>query len=190
MDSKKTEQADLNTNGNNVVLMLDSNDNDSMLSLKDLLYAVLRNLGIVLIAAVLLGGALFAYKITSKKVAISEKVDFTAKKATESDFEYQTRIKKIDRARDIVNAMDRVNYQIEHQRNYLAESVYMQIDPENVYESKSQFVITLNDNLTSGVDRALISAYQNAVWSGDYLDEYAAKWISFSNASSKVVAPY
>ena len=175
MDSKKTEQADLNTNGNNVVLMLDSNDNDSMLSLKDLLYAVLRNLGIVLIAAVLLGGALFAYKITSKEVAISEKVDFTAKKATESDFEYQTRIKKIDRARDIVNAMDRVNYQIEHQRNYLAESVYMQIDPENVYESKSQFVITLNDNLTSGVDRALISAYQNAVWSGDYLDEYAAK---------------
>ena len=60
MDSNKREQTDLNTNGNNVVLMLDSNDNDSMLSLKDLLYAVLRNLGIILIVAVLLGGALFA----------------------------------------------------------------------------------------------------------------------------------
>ena len=35
MDSNKREQTDLNTNGNNVVLMLDSNDNDSMLSLKE-----------------------------------------------------------------------------------------------------------------------------------------------------------
>ena len=61
MDSNKREQSGIT---DNVVLMLDPNENDSMLSLKDLLYALLRNLGIILIVAVLLGGALFAYKIT------------------------------------------------------------------------------------------------------------------------------
>ena len=64
MDSNKREQSDMTKD--NLVLMLDSNENDSTLSLKDLLYSVLRNLGIVLIVAVILAGALFAYKITRK----------------------------------------------------------------------------------------------------------------------------
>ena len=174
MDSKKTEQADLNTNGNNVVLMLDSNDNDSVLSLKDLLYAVLRNLGIVLIVAVILGGVLFAYKITRKNNSFNV-LDTSVKSEGENDVQYQLRVQKVDRARDIANAITKVNSQIDHQRRYLSDSVYMQIDAENVYETKSQFVITLKDNSTNGVDRALVNAYQNAVQGGSYLDEYAAK---------------
>ena len=175
MDSNKREQTDLNTNGNNVVLMLDSNDNDSMLSLKDLLYAVLRNLGIILIVAVLLGGALFAYKITRKSGVSSGTLDLRVREDNESDISYQNRIQKVDRALDIAAAITKVNSQIDHQRHYLSDSVYMQIDAENVYEAKCQFVITLKDNVTGGLDRALISAYQNTVQSGDYLDAYADK---------------
>ena len=174
MDSNTKEQADLNSNGQNVVLMIDPNENDSMLSLKDLLYAVLRNLGIILIVAILAGGALFAYKITRQStVSTSYSYDLSARYEDETDFEYEERLQKIDRARDIANAVTKVNSQIDHQRKYITDSVYMQIDAENVYETKCQFVISINENAAGGVDRALITAYQNAVMSGNYLDAYA-----------------
>ena len=174
MDSNTKEQADLNSNGQNVVLMIDPNENDSMLSLKDLLYAVLRNLGIILIVAILAGGALFAYKITRQStVSTSYSYDLSARYEDETDFEYEERLQKIDRARDIANAVTKVNSQIDHQRKYITDSVYMQIDAENVFETKCQFVISINENAAGGVDRALITAYQNAVMSGNYLDAYA-----------------
>jgi len=173
MDSNNREQSGVSAN-NNVVLMLDTNENDSMLSLKDLLYAVLRNLGIVLIVAVLLGGALFAYKITGKSVGVIDNDVLNASQnEDESDVEYQLRLQKVGRARDLANTITKINSQIDHQRRYLSDSVYMQIDAENVYETKVQYVITLKDNATAGVDRALVNAYQNAISSGTYLDDYA-----------------
>ena len=175
MDLNKSEQSGVNPN-NNVVLMLDTNENDSMLSLKDLLYAVLRNLGIVLIVAVLLGGALFAYKITGKGVnVIDNDVLNASQNEDESDVEYQLRLQKVGRARDLANTITKINSQIDHQRRYLSDSVYMQIDAENVYETKVQYVVSLTDNATAGVDRALVNAYQNAISTGSYLDEYAEK---------------
>ena len=174
MDSNKREQSGIN---DNVVLMLDPNENDSMLSLKDLLYALLRNLGIILIVAVLLGGALFAYKIarTGGSATGSNVLNISAQTEGESDVEYQLRKQKVGRAKDLANTITKINSQIDHQRRYLSDSVYMQIDAENVYETKVQYVITLKDNATAGVDRALVNAYQNAISSGTYLDDYAKK---------------
>ena len=174
MDSNKREQSGIN---DNVVLMLDPNENDSMLSLKDLLYALLRNLGIILIVAVLLGGALFAYKITRTGGSATgcNVLNISAQNEGESDVEYQLRKQKVGRAKDLANTITKINSQIDHQRRYLSDSVYMQIDAENVYETKVQYVITLKDNATAGVDRALVNAYQNSVTSGTYLDEYAQK---------------
>lgn len=172
MDSNKREQSGIT---DNVVLMLDPNENDSMLSLKDLLYALLRNLGIILIVAVLLGGALFAYKITRTggSATGSSVLNISAQNEGESDVEYQLRKQKVGRAKDLANTITKINSQIDHQRRYLSDSVYMQIDAENVYETKVQYVITLKDNATAGVDRALVNAYQNAISSGTYLDDYA-----------------
>lgn len=174
MDSNKREQSGIN---DNVVLMLDPNENDSMLSLKDLLYALLRNLGIILIVAVLLGGVLFAYKITRTggSATGSNVLNISAQNEGESDVEYQLRKQKVGRAKDLAITITKINSQIDHQRRYLSDSVYMQIDAENVYETKVQYVITLKDNATAGVDRALVNAYQNSVTSGTYLDEYAQK---------------
>ena len=172
MDSNKREQSDMTKD--NLVLMLDSNENDSTLSLKDLLYSVLRNLGIVLIVAVILAGALFAYKITRKTETFNA-LDTTVKHGGESELEYQQRLQKIDRARDIVTAIDKVKVQIDFQRGYLSDSVYMKINPDNVYESRIQFVITLNGTAAEGADKALVSAYQNAVYGGTFLGEYAEK---------------
>lgn len=172
MDSNKREQSGIN---DNVVLMLDPNENDSMLSLKDLLYALLRNLGIILIVAVLLGGVLFAYKITRTggSATGSNVLNISTQNEGESDVEYQLRKQKVGRAKDLANTITKINSQIDHQRRYLSDSVYMQIDAENVYETKVQYVITLKDNATAGVDRALVNAYQNAISSGTYLDDYA-----------------
>jgi hypothetical protein len=172
MDSNKREQSGIN---DNVVLMLDPNENDSMLSLKDLLYALLRNLGIILIVAVLLGGVLFAYKITRTggSATGSNVLNISAQHEGESDVEYQLRKQKVGRAKDLAITITKINSQIDHQRRYLSDSVYMQIDAENVYETKVQYVITLKDNATAGVDRALVNAYQNAISSGTYLDDYA-----------------
>ena len=174
MDSNKREQSGIT---DNVILMLDPNENDSMLSLKDLLYALLRNLGIILIVAVLLGGVLFAYKITRTggSATGSNVLNISAQNEGESDVEYQLRKQKVGRAKDLANTITKINSQIDHQRRYLSDSVYMQIDAENVYETKVQYVITLKDNATAGVDRALVNAYQNSVTSGTYLDEYAQK---------------
>ena len=174
MDSNTREQSGIN---DNVVLMLDPNENDSMLSLKDLLYALLRNLGIILIVAVLLGGVLFAYKITRTggSATGSNVLNISAQNEGESDVEYQLRKQKVGRAKDLAITITKINSQIDHQRRYLSDSVYMQIDAENVYETKVQYVITLKDNATAGVDRALVNAYQNSVTSGTYLDEYAQK---------------
>ena len=176
MDSNNKEQSGVNAN-NNVVLMLDTNENDSMLSLKDLLYSVLRNLGIVLIVAIVLGGALFAYKITRKTSSVisynNNVLNTSVRYDDESDVEYQLRVQKVSRAKDLAVTINRVNSQIDHQRRYLTDSVYMQIDAENVYETKVQYVVSLDDNAVAGVDRALVNAYQNAVYSSDYLDDYA-----------------
>ena len=172
MDSNKREQSGIT---DNVILMLDPNENNSMLSLKDLLYALLRNLGIILIVAVLLGGVLFAYKITRTggSATGSNVLNISAQNEGESDVEYQLRKQKVGRAKDLANTITKINSQIDHQRRYLSDSVYMQIDAENVYETKVQYVITLKDNATAGVDRALVNAYQNAISSGTYLDDYA-----------------
>lgn len=172
MDSNKREQSGIT---DNVILMLDPNENDSMLSLKDLLYALLRNLGIILIVAVLLGGVLFAYKITRTggSATGSNVLNISAQNEGESDVEYQLRKQKVGRAKDLAITITKINSQIDHQRRYLSDSVYMQIDAENVYETKVQYVITLKDNATAGVDRALVNAYQNAISSGTYLDDYA-----------------
>ena len=175
MDSTNREQSGVNAN-NNVVLMLDTNENDSMFSLKDLLYSVLRNLGIVLIVAIVLGGALFAYKITRKNnsvISFNNALDTSVQYDDESDVEYQLRVQKVGRAKDLAVTINRVNSQIEHQRRYLTDSVYMQIDAENVFETKVQYVVSMDDNAVAGVDRALVNAYQNAVYSGTYLDDYA-----------------
>ena len=165
MDSNKREQSGIT---DNVILMLDPNENNSMLSLKDLLYALLRNLGIILIVAVLLGGVLFAYKITRTggSATGSNVLNISAQNEGESDVEYQLRKQKVGRAKDLAITITKINSQIDHQRRYLSDSVYMQIDAENVYETKVQYVISLKDNATAGVDRALVNAYQNAISSG------------------------
>ena len=174
MDSNNLESGEVNINKNGVILMMEPNEDGSKISIKDLLYVILKKIGIILVVAVLLGGAFFAYKFF-KKTQTSDVLDTSVRLSGESEVHYQNRVQNVNRAEDIVFAVSRVNTQIENQRSYITDSVFMQINAENEYESTVQVVVTLNDSDSAGMDSTLISAYNLDVEAGDYLDEYASE---------------
>ncbi len=157
---------------------MESSKNESSevyIKVRDLIYVLLKNLGIILIAGIVLGGALFGYRF-AKKTTTANVLDTTVRiSASETDKEYQTRVGNVERARDIVDAIGELNEQIDNQRHYVSDSVFMKIDPENEYESTTQILITLEDSSTSGLDMALVSAYERDIRGGSFLDEYSEK---------------
>ena len=147
----------------------------SYINIKDLLLSVLKRLGIIILAGVLVGGALFSYRFIKR--AKTNNVLDTSKRLSsmETDVQYHLRVRNIERARDIADTISSVNNQIEHQRQYITDSIYMQIDAENEYESTAQVVLTLENNDTNGLDLALFSAYERDVKAGSFLNDYANK---------------
>ncbi|MBQ6017321.1 MAG: hypothetical protein IJL19_05500 [Clostridiales bacterium] len=172
MDSNKIESSEANINKNGVVLMMNPSEEESSISIRDLLYAILKKIGIILVVALLLSVVLFAYKFF-KKTQSSNVLDTSIRLSGETDVQFQTRVQNVDRAKDIVQAISRVNGQIENQRKYITDSVFMQINAENEYESTVQVVIKLKDSDSTGSDSALISAYNLDIEAGDYLNDYA-----------------
>lgn len=167
---------------------------ETEINIKDLLFAVLRKLGILLIAGVIVGGA-FAFYTIIKKVKTNDLLDITTKlSASESDVQYELRVQNVNKARVYYDLISNLDGQIASQRTYLTDSVYMKIDPENVYQSIAQITLTLEDTNTNGLDDSLFGAYDREVRSGDYLNDYASsigvkpyyvqELISFSSAKS------
>ena len=145
----------------------------SYINIKDLLLSVVKRLGIIILAGALIGMALFSYRFI-KRAKTNDVLDSTKKlNKMETDIQYQIRVQNIERARDLADTIASVNNQIEHQRQYITDSVYMQIDAENEYESTAQVVLTLENNDINGLDLALFSAYERDVKAGTFLNEYA-----------------
>lgn len=154
---------------------MDPKNYESEINIKDLIFVVLKKLGIMLIAGVILGGALFSYKVM-KRIKTNDVLDPTTKlNDSETDVQYELRVQNINKARTYYEMISNVNKQIDHQRTYIADSIYMQIDAENVYQSTAQITLTLENNDTNGIDSALFGAYERDVKAGNYLDEYAKK---------------
>ena len=145
----------------------------SYINIKDLLLSVVKRLGIIILTGALIGMALFSYRFI-KRAKTNDVLDSTKKlNKMETDIQYQIRVQNIERARDLADTIASVNNQIEHQRQYITDSVYMQIDAENEYESTAQVVLTLENNDINGLDLALFSAYERDVKAGTFLNEYA-----------------
>ena len=152
---------------------MDSNAYQTVeINLKDLFLVILKKAGIILVAGLILAGALFAYKYISSSndanvLDISEKLD------GESDIEYSERVQKVGYAEDIIRSIDKLKAQIENQRQYVSDSILMQIDAENEAVTIANLVVTIEDNSTAGIDSALVSSYSQDLGSGDYLIELA-----------------
>jgi len=146
---------------------------ESEIKFKDLILAVVKKLGVMIIAGAVLGGAMGSYKVL-KRIKTNDVLDARSKlNDSETDVQYELRVQNINKARVYAEMIDNLNLQIDYQRDYIANSIYMQIDAENVYQSTAQITLTLQNNDTNGIDSALFGAYEREVKAGNYLDQYA-----------------
>ena len=146
---------------------------ESEINIKDLILAVMKKLGAMIIAGAVLGGAMGSYKVL-KRIKTNDVLDARTKLSdSETDVQYELRVQNINKARVYAEMIDNLNLQIDHQRDYIANSIYMQIDAENAYQSTAQITLTLQNYDTNGIDSALFGAYEREIKAGNYLDEYA-----------------
>lgn len=147
----------------------------SELNIKDLCFACLKKIWIMLIAGAILGGALFTYYVSQVKKT-SDTLDITKKlSASETSAQYEQRVLNIQRAKTYAEMIENTNLQIEYEKNYINNSLYMQIDPDNVYQSLAQFTLSIENNDVNGLDNAIFSAYEHEVKYGTIWDDYAAE---------------
>lgn len=152
---------------------MDSKNIEPEINFRDILFVVLKKVWIMVIVGIVLGGALFAYNILQKKYT-SDIFDITKKLSSrESDVQYQIRVQNIERARSYASMIDNTNCQIEDERTYISEAIYMQIDPECIYQSTAQINLTLNNYDSDGIEYSLFSAYERDIRAGIYLNDYA-----------------
>lgn len=154
---------------------MDPANNEYVIKIKDVLYVILKKLWLMIIIGLIAGAGLFYINFSKVETVKSNNVlDITKKlNAGESDVQYQIRAQQIESARVLVDMIDNVNNQIEYWELYNAESIYMQIDPDNDYVTYVQLSLTIDDNASNGVDNALLSAYERDIRNGDYLSDYA-----------------
>ncbi len=170
------------------------------INIKDVIFVVLKKLWIMVIVGAIFGVSLGVYKIENRAKTY-DVLDISRKlNDNETDLQYQLRLENVNKARAYTEMIDRVNAQIDSQRLYISDSIYMQINPDNEYQTTAQISITLINNDIDGIDRTLFFAYENAIKSGVFLDNYASEinvnpeflyeLISFSDYSSDKAVLY
>lgn len=154
---------------------MDPANNEYVIKVKDVLYVILKKLWLMIIVGLVFGAGLFYIKYSKVETVTSNNVlDITKKlNAGESDAQYYYRVQQIERARVLVDMIDFTNAQIDNEIASNSDSIYMQIDPNNVYLSTAQITLTVDGGDANGIDSALFSAYEREIRYGDYLDEYA-----------------
>jgi len=148
---------------------MDSNAQQPVeIDFKDLLFVIIKRIGLVFLTGIVFAGALFGYKfITYTKDA--NVLDTSVKLEDETDVKYAERILNVNRAEDIINSIDALNSQTDMQREYVANSILMQIDSMNEAVTTAQYIIEIKDDSANGMDKALVSSYSVDIKSGDYL---------------------
>lgn len=145
------------------------------ISIKDLFLTLMKKFLVMFIVGALIGGILGGVKII-QRVKTNDVLDAGKKLSdSETDVQYELRVQNINRARTFVDMVSNLNLQINHQRAYISDSIYMQIDAENVYQTTAQITLSLSNNDVHGLDSILFAAYEREVKAGNYLDEYSAQ---------------
>ena len=93
---------------------MDSNTRQQVeLDFKDLFFAILNKVGLVVLVGLILACALFGYKkISSSNDAII--LDASVRLSGESDVDYAERVLNINRAGDIIGSIEALNAQIDN----------------------------------------------------------------------------
>ena len=142
------------------------------IDIRDLMFVVLKKIGIILLSGIVISCALFFYKYNSS-VSAANTLNAEVKLNGETEFDYLKRVRNINRAIDIFESIDKLNEQVDVQRAYVSDSIIMRIDATNEAVTTAQFVFTINKNYTAGIDNALVSSYSTYLISGSYLEDLA-----------------
>lgn len=168
----------------------------------DFLWFILKKIWIVMLAGVIVSCAIFGEKYISsyKNYEISSQndvLDITVKLPGETDAQYSDRILNVNRAKDLINCIDAYNLQIDKQRTFVSDSVFMQINSEEEALTTANLVVEVDGNAKNGSTIALLSSYKQYILSGEYLTElseelginqgYLTELISVDYDSSYVV---
>ena len=178
---------------------MDSNTHQVVeIYLKDLIFVAIKKIGIMFLVGAVFAGILFCYKYISG-INDANALDISNRLDDETDLQYSERVINVNRAGDYIKSIDALNNQIDNQREYVACSILMQIDPENEAVTTAQLVVTIEDDFSSGIDAALVSSYSQDLQSGEYLaglaDELGTNQgylkelisVSFYSASSSLI---
>ena len=157
---------------------MDPANNEYVIKVKDVLYVILKKLWLMIIVGLVAGAGLFYINFSKVETVKSNDVlDITKKlNAGESDFQYQIRVQKIERAKVISQMINNTSIQIEYEQSYISEAVYMKIDPNNTYLSTTQFTLVVDGFDDYGIDNALFTAYDREHKAGNYLVGFAEKY--------------
>ena len=153
------------------------NKKQSIIDIIDLLFVLLKKILLILLVGIVFAAGLGGYKLfKSLKAASSANTstatgvfDISKKLDGETETQYSVRVRNVNRAGDLINSINVLNNQIENNRKYVANSIFMQIDSENEASSTANLVVTLDRNQSTRVDLALVSSYRQYILSGEYL---------------------
>lgn len=154
---------------------MDPANNEYVIKVKDVLYVILKKLWLMIIVGLVAGAGLFYFNFSKvETVKTNDILDISKKlNSGESDVKYQIRAQQVERARVLVEMIDNANSQMEYWKRYNAESLYMQIDPDNDYSANAQITLTLDNSLSNGIDEVLLAAYERDIRYGEYLNVYS-----------------
>ena len=159
--------------------MNESND-AHRIDLKDLLCFCLKHLVAVILVGVVCAAGLVSYKYWKSSNTVTGdsstgSVLDTSRRPGESDEEYSSRVMNINRAIAIMESISNMDGLADNVLRYFDESVFMSIDPNAVAHSEAQLSISL-DVESAGDIGSLLTAYENAILHGEYLNDVAAEF--------------
>ena len=151
------------------------------LDYRDLFFVLLRKIGLIFTCGIFFACLFCGYKIAknynerrSTEIENSNNVlDISVSFPDESDVEYNERVLNVNHASDLINSINSINAQIVNRREYISNSIYMQIDPENEAVTTASLVLFIDGSQSTRIDSALCSTYQQYILSGDYLVDYS-----------------
>ena len=97
------------------------------INVKDLILFLLKKIVPMIVAGAILGGALGSYRVL-QRMKTNDVLDASTKlNDSETDVQYELRVQNINKVRVYAEMIDNTYLQIDHQRDYIANSIYMQI---------------------------------------------------------------
>jgi len=157
--------------------------------LKDLVLFVFKHLRLLVIVSIAFALLGFGYSYIAGNSPVSSVLDISTKLPDETQDSFNSRVENVERARDILNNISALTYQVEIQNDYLSDSVYMQIDPLNAATTKIQVVISCDNSVAGGIE-SIYNAYSSDIAKGDYINEVAEKLGFTPGATQELISCY